>query len=148
MLVLFSDVAQEGRWIGTEPGFSRELYRKNWSAWIKNPGDLFMVAVDDTGSVIGLLIVHPHIEFGPTLGILVDERYRAQGIGRALIEHALAWGRERGLAALHLLVFPHNTAALALYAAVGFVEVERFKRDVTRDDGTVWDSILMRAALK
>lgn len=146
MLELFDAVARERLWIGTQPGFSRDVYRKNWSTWIKDPGDLFLVA-HDGDRIVGLLIVHPHVEFGPTLGMLVDEAYRARGIGRALIERALAWARERGLRALHLLVFPHNEAALALYRAVGFVEIERFKRDVPRDDGAHWDSILMRATL-
>ena len=146
MLALFDTVARERIWIGTEPGFDRDLYRKNWTMWIEDPADLFLVALDDD-LIIGLLIVHPHIEFGPTLGMMVDERYRGRGIGRALIERALAWGRERGVRALHLLVFPHNGAAIALYRAVGFEEIERFERDVTRADGTVWDSILMRASL-
>jgi putative acetyltransferase len=147
MLDLFDRVAAERLWIGTEPGFNRELYRKNWALWLHDPGDLFLVAECD-GGVVGLLIVHPHIEFGPTLGMLVDERYRQRGIGRAILERCLAWARARNLAALHLLVFPHNAAAINLYRALGFEEIERFARDVTRADGTIWDTILMRATLR
>ena len=147
MLALLDDVAREKIWLGTEPGFDRALYRKNWVAWIKDPADLFLVAVDGA-TILGHLVIHGHIEFGPTLGMLVSEKYRGRGIGRALIEYALAWARKRGLHALHLLVFPHNTAAIALYHSVGFVDVERFERDVTRADGQVWDTLLMRATLR
>jgi len=43
-----------------------------------------------------------------------------------------------------LHVFPHNEAARTLYEQNSFWEVERFERDVTRQSGEVWDTILMR----
>ena len=52
-----------------------------------------------------------------------------------------------GAKALSLHVFPHNEAAIALYRSAGFVEIERFERDVTRQTGEVWDTIFMRKEL-
>lgn len=42
----------------------------------------------------------------------------------------------------------HNDAAIALYRATGYVEVERFPNDVTRRSGEVWDTVLMRKSFR
>jgi len=46
--------------------------------------------------------------------------YRRQGVGTALIEAALAYGRACGCREVHLLVDPANEAGLSFYEAVGF----------------------------
>ena len=51
---------------------------------------------------------------------MVDARFRRRGVGRALLEAAVEWGPEHGVAKLELHVFPWNEAAIALYEAFGF----------------------------
>ncbi|MHB8147313.1 MAG: GNAT family N-acetyltransferase [Vulcanimicrobiaceae bacterium] len=147
LLDLFEAVAEERIWIGTEPDFDRDRYRERWIHNLAAPNRPLFVACDGE-RVIGMLAVNEHEEFGPTLGMLVEAAFRGQGVGQALLDACIAWARERGLPALHLLVFPHNTRARALYRRKGFIEVERFERDVTRSDGQVWDSILMSLRLR
>jgi [ribosomal protein S18]-alanine N-acetyltransferase len=146
-LALIDRVAEERLWLGTEPGYDRANYRANWERWIRDPEYLLVVAVEN-GIVVGNLGIHPHDEYGYVLGMMVDASKRRKGIGRALIDAAIAWGRDRNIGALYLLVFPHNAAAIALYRACGFLEIERYADDVTRQDGTVWDTILMRKDLR
>ena len=58
----------------------------------------------------------------------VDEVVRGGGLGRALMEAALAWARAAGAPRLYL---ESNTAlppALALYRSVGFVDVPKERR--------------------
>src|SRR5689334_1586562 len=105
MLDLFERVAEERLWIGTEPGFNREQYRTNWIAWLDDPANLLLVATLND-RIVGTLIVHPHVEYGPTVGMLVDSSHRQMGIGRALLDSAIDWARGRRIRALHLLVFP------------------------------------------
>lgn len=81
------------------------------------------------------------------LGMMVDARRRGGGIGKALLDAICGWARARAIPQLSLLVFPHNERALRLYRGAGFEEVERYPADVTRKDGTVWDTILMRKLL-
>jgi ribosomal protein S18 acetylase RimI-like enzyme len=147
-LELYDRVAEERLWIGTEPGYDRERYRANWQRWIGDSQYLLAVAIDDDEAVIGDLKVVPHPEYGYVLGMMVDRERRGEGIGRALLDAAIAWARNRNLAALHLLVFPHNERALALYRSCGFVEIERYENDVERNDGSVWDTILMRKDIR
>lgn len=53
--------------------------------------------------------------------LLVHRPYRRQGIGSALLEAAIAWGRERSLRALALETQTYNWAALNFYHRKGFV---------------------------
>jgi ribosomal protein S18 acetylase RimI-like enzyme len=50
---------------------------------------------------------------------------RGRGFGRHLLLEAESEAARRGARALHLMVRPENTAALALYLATGFRETER-----------------------
>ena len=68
--------------------------------------------------------------------------HRRRGIGRALLDAAVAWARESGIRKLELHVFPHNEPAIALYEAFGF-EREGYRSDhYRRGDGYV-DAVLM-----
>jgi ribosomal protein S18 acetylase RimI-like enzyme len=146
LLELHEEVAAEGRWIGTEPGFDRERYRSNWMRWIDDPRFLMLVALD-ADTIVGLLSVYPDLDYGFQLGMLVAKSYRGAGIGRALLQASIDWARDHAIAAVHLFVFPHNERAIRLYRSVGFFEIERFPADVKRKSGEVWDTILMRKEL-
>ena len=76
------------------------------------------------------------------LGLMVDERFRRRGIGRALLEAAVAWAPEHGVAKLELHVFPWNEGAIALYEAFGFEREGLRRRHYLRPDGYA-DAILM-----
>ena len=69
-------------------------------------------------------------------------RYRRRGIGRALLDAAERWARERGVRKLELHVFPHNEAAIALYERAGFVR-EGYRHEPLPPRRHVFDAILM-----
>ena len=52
--------------------------------------------------------------------LAVDPGQRQRGLGRLLMDLALAWGRRRGARRAFLEVRPSNAAALALYRSLGF----------------------------
>lgn len=144
LLSLFDDVAAELVYIGTEPGFDRQRYRAGYLKMIEHPDRTpLFVAVDD-GAIAGQLSVFQDADQGPMLGMMVAPGRRRCGIGSALLDAAVEWASGSGAARLSLLVFPHNSAALALYRKYGFVEIERNERDVRRLNGEVWDTMLMR----
>lgn len=90
-----------------------------------SPGDV-LVAEDD-GVVAGYLrLTHPtpfpssrHVLL--VSGIGVDPAHTRRGIGRALVEAAIAEARTRGMRRLTLHVLGPNAAARALYESCGFV---------------------------
>ena len=52
--------------------------------------------------------------------VIVGAAYRGRGLGRALVEHVVAWARAAGLPRVTLLADRDNAAALAFYRRLGF----------------------------
>lgn len=52
--------------------------------------------------------------------LVVDTKYRRQGVGRALIENNIQWAKERGLPGLMLETQNNNVPACQLYESCGF----------------------------
>lgn len=53
--------------------------------------------------------------------VLVDVHYRRRGIGRALIQRAIAWAAEKNLPGVMLETQDNNVAACRLYEKCGFI---------------------------
>lgn len=53
--------------------------------------------------------------------IAVDKDYRRQGVGRRLIQSAIAWAKEKGFPGIMLETQDNNVPACKLYEACGFV---------------------------
>ena len=58
-------------------------------------------------------------------GLVVDEKYRRQGMGSALIGACMEWAANAGASSMRLEVRASNAAALALYHRHGFSPVGR-----------------------
>jgi N-acetylglutamate synthase len=54
--------------------------------------------------------------------IVTDSHLRGQGYGRQVMLHLMRWGWEQGARQAYLQVVPTNTAAVTLYASLGFTE--------------------------
>ncbi len=90
------------------------------STHILKPGGKILMAVDGERAV-GCVAMLPH---GPgcfELGkMTVHESCRGMGVGRRLLEAAIAAGREAGASRLYLESNPKLTDAVHLYQSVGF----------------------------
>ena len=129
-------VAEERDGIATEPPVDVEAWAARW----KLEGTL--VAVADTEIVGALHVEASRFGFGE-IGMQVAREWRRRGVGSALVAAAIEMGRERGLHKLILSVFPHNTAAIALYRKFGFVQEGRRIKQYRRASGELWDAIEM-----
>jgi RimJ/RimL family protein N-acetyltransferase len=143
MAELYAAVAAERDGIAGEPPVDLEERTAVFTRGA--PGSIVAVAGSQAagGEVVGMI----HIEgsrfgFGE-FGMLVARGWRGAGVGSALVQAAIAWGREHGLHKLCLEVFPHNTAGLALYRKAGFAEEGRRVRQYRRASGERWDSVVM-----
>ena len=54
------------------------------------------------------------------VSVYVDEKFRRQGVGRALLNKAIARTPDLGIIAVVGLIFAHNQPSLRLFAEVGF----------------------------
>jgi RimJ/RimL family protein N-acetyltransferase len=78
-----------------------------------------------------------------TLGITIHKDWRNQGVGRALMTHAIAWVKGTGVVKrMQLGVTSTNAAAIHLYEKVGF-EKEGLRRRGLFKNGRYYDTWLM-----
>ncbi len=100
------------------------------------------------GRAVGICTIAP-VGGGPTsetghvgeLGLLVREGNRGQGVGAALLEHALRAARDR-FELVRLSVFANNARAIRLYERFGFGTVGRLPGAVRRGS-EYFDELLM-----
>jgi GNAT superfamily N-acetyltransferase len=93
--------------------------------WLEQPPGRCVVAVSDEGSVLGSAKMGPnragrgaHIA---TASFMVDPAAQGKGIGRALGEEAIRWGRDQGYLGMQFnAVVETNVAAVHLWQSLGF----------------------------
>jgi ribosomal-protein-alanine N-acetyltransferase len=123
--------------------------RRYLRALRRHPHAAVFVAEAPEGIVGRLSIArdtHPASEHVADLGLMVARGFRRRGIGRALMAAAETWALEVGVGKIELHVFPHNTAAIALYEGLGY-EREGFRRSHYRRGHDFLDAILMAKRL-
>jgi RimJ/RimL family protein N-acetyltransferase len=130
-------ISDDWRSVGEERKYLRALRRYPHAA-------VFVAEVPE--GVVGRLSVardsHPASWHVADLGLMVATGFRRKGIGRALLERAIEWAGKVGVIKLELHVFPHNTAAIALYEQFGF-EREGYRPRHYRRGSDYVDAILM-----
>jgi RimJ/RimL family protein N-acetyltransferase len=142
-LRLFEAVASERRHILSEPPIDRERRRKQFRETIRSDDAQVFVA-EAEGEVIGELTAFGRTSTGPaTIGMAVASGWRGRGVGTALMEACVDWAHEAGVHKLSLEVFPWNEPAIALYRKFGFVEEGRLRSHYRRQNGELWDVLVM-----
>jgi ribosomal protein S18 acetylase RimI-like enzyme len=142
---LFELVAAEGRWIGAEAPLPRAWMQKRFERELRNEAAVTFLAEAD-GALVGRLNVEDHWGCAE-LGMLVHPDHRGRGVGIALMDACLGWCRDRGCHKVALDVFPHNEPAIALYRRFGFDVEGRRVRQYRRQNGELWDALLMGLVL-
>lgn len=138
------EVARERRYLAIVDAFPPEQ-NALWVAVNRARGNPLYVALDGE-RVVGWCEVRrdplPGREHCGLLGIGVRAAYRGRGLGRRLLDAALADAERRRFERIELWVRSPNTAAIELYRKFGFVEEGR-RRDAVRLDQGSEDEILM-----
>jgi len=140
--------AEPGGWLISAGGEWRSVSeeRRYLKALRRYPHAAVYVAERGDGVLVGRLSVardtHPASAHVADLGLMVAQDARRQGVGRALLDAAVAWARTAGVRKLELHVFPWNEAAIALYDAFGF-DREGYRQGHYLRAGEDVDAILM-----
>lgn len=99
--------------------------------------------VERGGAVVGYAVTWRSGDVVDLQRIAVHPDQRHQGLARSLLDAAVAAGRTDGADRMLLEVGAANGAALSLYAAAGFVEIDR-RRRYYRDGA---DAVVLRLPL-
>jgi RimJ/RimL family protein N-acetyltransferase len=141
---LFDAVAGEGRWIGRELPIDHAARRARFVEGLEHPDtNATFVAVTSEGRLVGDLGIVLAPYGVADLGMMVAEGWRGAGVGSALLGAAIDWARAAGAHKVALQHWPHNERAHALYVKFGFVDEGRLVRHYRRNDGELWDAVVM-----
>jgi RimJ/RimL family protein N-acetyltransferase len=146
---LFVAVVDEGRWLGTEPPVDRDVQRQRFLEQAEpstERASLVAVAGPEQ-EVIGHARLDVTAYNVAGLGMMVDARWRGQGVGGALVRAAIEVSRELGVHKIALQVWPHNEHARRLYLRHGFAEEGLLRRHYPRRNGELWDAVVMGLVL-
>ncbi len=120
------------------------LSRRSWSHLIGAPSASVTVARADTGLAgAAVVLFNRATAIARLYSLAVDPARRGTGLGRALLDRAIAAASERDCALMRLECRCDNAGALRLYAEAGFAAVGR--RRGFYQDGT--DAVVMEKSL-
>lgn len=143
---VYESIAGEGRWIGGELPVDWEARRPMWEASIADPRCLVVLAYVD-GKPVGWISAEHQAHGRAELGMGIVDGHRSQGIGTMLLATVVGWAKQRGAHKVTLEHWPHNDRAHRLYEKFGFVVEGRHRRHWRRNDGSLWDSVMMGLVL-
>lgn len=119
---LATDPSAFGSTVSREETFPDDEWRARWT-----PSDTraTFVAQDEAEAWVALASVwFPPEKPDPEVwGMWVAPEARGAGVGRALLDAAVAWAHERGAARVALWVNAENESAMRLYERAGFARV-------------------------
>jgi ribosomal-protein-alanine N-acetyltransferase len=97
---------------------------------------------DNEDRILGFTIVQKVVDELHLLNICVQRQYQGQGLGKAMLNHVIHYGRQLGSVLIVLEVRRSNTKAQSLYAQAGFNEMS-VRRDYYPAEEDREDAILM-----
>jgi ribosomal protein S18 acetylase RimI-like enzyme len=127
VVAMLAEVAGEGRWIATEAPVDVGRRRRRMVEDIEREDAVVLVA-EAGGQPVGELVLHLAGYGVADLGMAVAAGWRGRGVGA----HKVA-----------LQVWPHNSAAIALYERFGFQREGYLTRHYRRRSGELWDAVIM-----
>lgn len=102
---------------------------------------------DTDNSLMGYFLVMPIVDEAHLLNVAVSAERQGQGLGRFLLNQAVACARGLGMTSVLLEVRPSNTRALEIYQRYGFQTIGRRKGYYPAANQQREDAIVMRFVL-
>jgi ribosomal-protein-alanine N-acetyltransferase len=107
----------------------------NYEAWVLR---------DHDGTLLGYFLLMAIVDEAHLLNVAVSAEKQGQGLGRFLLNQAVACARGLGMESVLLEVRPSNTRALEIYERYGFKHIGRRKGYYPAADQLREDAIIMR----
>ena len=105
-----------------EACFAHPWSRQSVESELANENSVFIVAVEGE-KVIGYIGMSVVIDEGYIFNVAVNADFRRKGVGTALINELVTYGKKNDLCFITLEVRESNQAAISLYSDFGFIKV-------------------------
>lgn len=105
-----------------EACFAHPWSRQSVESELANENSVFIVAVEGE-KVIGYIGMSVVIDEGYIFNVAVNADFRRKGVGTALINELVTYGKKNNLCFITLEVRESNQAAISLYSDFGFIRV-------------------------
>lgn len=105
-----------------EACFAHPWSRQSVESELANENSVFIVAVEGE-KVIGYIGMSVVIDEGYIFNVAVGADFRRKGVGTALINELVTYGKKNNLCFITLEVRGSNQAAISLYSDFGFIKV-------------------------
>ena len=122
-------------------------------AWLdqRSGAHLAVVAVDDTGTILGFASLSPYRDrpaYATTVedSVYVHRDHQGEGVGKALLADLLERARLHGFHAVMARIVGDHDASIALHRSVGF-DIVGTEREVGRKFGQWLDVVIMQVLL-
>ncbi len=106
----------------------KELNETHFKTMLSSANTHFFVAENEENEIVGMLTIGEYdIPTAKRMWIedvVVDQSQRGKGIGKQLLEYAIAYAREKMADSLMLTSRPQRIAANQLYQKLGFIKRE------------------------
>ena len=103
-----------------EACFAHPWSRQSVESELANENSVFIVAVEGE-KVIGYIGMSVVIDEGYIFNVAVNADFRRKGVGTALINELVTYGKKNDLCFITLEVRESNQAAISLYSDFGFI---------------------------
>jgi ribosomal-protein-alanine N-acetyltransferase len=107
----------------------------NYEAWVLR---------DRSGDLLGYFLLMAVVDEAHLLNVAVSAEKQGQGLGRFLLNQAVACARGLGMESVLLEVRPSNTRALEIYERYGFKQIGRRKGYYPAANQQREDAVVMR----
>lgn len=145
------EFADESPWSGTmsDEVQDEDAQRERFEKCKDDPAHYVLGAFDvESGRLIADCCMHTNkhkkVRHVTVLGIGILKAWRAEGLGRTMMERAISAAREDAeIHKIELGVFSENKIAFSLYESLGFVYEGAKKRALRQPDGSYMDDVIM-----
>lgn len=90
-----------------------------------HPNGIFVADVDGISAGYITTRINEQTKIGRIPNLAVDPEFQGSGLGRKLIEHALAYFKSEGMLCAKIETLEQNEIGSAFYPSMGFVEVAK-----------------------
>lgn len=123
-----------------------ETEAPSWEQWDEGHLQFARLVMRDGDEILGWAALSPISRRSVYRGVAevtvyVNEVFRGQGIGRALLEALIEESEQNGIWTLQASIFPENTASVKLHVRCGFRKVGRRERIAMLND--IWRDTLL-----